>query len=77
MSLIVNMHDAKTNLSKLVERACSGEDVTIAKDGKPVVKLVPVEPAFKQRPKGLYAGKIVIHDDFDDPLPDEFMEAFR
>jgi prevent-host-death family protein len=77
MAAIVNMHDAKSNLSKLVEKARMGEEVIIAKDGKPVVRLVPIGLAGKQRPMGYYAGKIVIHEDFNDPLPDDFMEFFR
>jgi len=77
VSSIVNMHEAKSQLSKLVERACLGEEVFIAKDGNPVVRLVPVAPAGVERPMGLYAGKIVIHADFDAPLPDEFLDDFR
>ncbi len=72
MTKIVNMHDAKSNLSKLVEEAGMGEDIIIAKNGKPVARLVPTEPAGTTRPMGRYAGKVVIHDDFDAPLPDEF-----
>lgn len=72
MAKLVNMHDAKTNLSSLVEQARLGEDIVIAKNGKPVARLVPVEAPGARRPMGRYAGKIVIHDDFDAPLPDEF-----
>jgi prevent-host-death family protein len=69
----VNMHEAKSQLSKLVERACQGEDVIIARNGKPTARLVPVESEIKKpRPIGLDAGKVVIHDSFFDPLPDEF-----
>ncbi len=68
-----NMHEAKSQLSKLVERACTGEDVVIARNGKPAVRLVPVETKPQgKRPIGLDEGKIVIHDSFFDPLPDEF-----
>ncbi len=70
---VVNMHEAKTQLSKLVERACAGEEVVIARDGKPAVRLVPVEPSLEgKRPIGLDEGKVIIHDSFFDPLPDEF-----
>ncbi len=65
------MHQAKTNLSRLVESACLGEDVVIAKDGEPAVRLVPVARKRRQRPVGLYTGKIRIGDDFDAPLPEE------
>ena len=66
-----NMHQAKTNLSRLVDAACLGEDVVIAKDGEPAVRLVPVVVRRRQRPAGLFAGKIRIGDDFDAPLPEE------
>jgi prevent-host-death family protein len=72
------MHQAKTQLSKLVERACAGEDVVIARAGKPAVRLVPVEPAPQgRRPFGLDKGKVIIHDSFFDPLPDDIMKAFE
>jgi prevent-host-death family protein len=67
------MHEAKTQLPRLVERACAGEDVVIARAGKPAVRLVPVE--FKPEGKrqfGLDEGKVIIHESFFDPLPDEF-----
>lgn len=59
------MHEAKTNLSKLVERAAGGEEVVIAKAGVPRVRLVPVEPTRKSREPGLLRGQIWIADDFD------------
>ncbi len=75
----VNMHEAKSQLSKLVERACQGEDVIIARNGKPTARLVPVEGDTKPkglRPVGLDAGKGWVGDDFNDPMPDDFMKAF-
>ena len=73
MTITVNMHEAKTQLSKLVEQACAGEDIVIARDGKPAARLIPVEPEARQRrPVGLDAGKIWISDNFNDPMPDEF-----
>ena len=70
---LINMHQAKTQLSKLVERVCAGEEVVIARNGKPVARLVPVETKPKGlRPSGLDVGKIWMSDDFNDPLPDEF-----
>lgn len=63
---LVNIHDAKTNLSKLIEKVLAGEDVTIAKAGKPVVKLVEYKKKVILRKPGLLKGKIWISDDFDD-----------
>lgn len=59
-----NMHEAKSKLSQLVETALSGEEVIIAKSGKPVVKLVPFKPSTK-RIFGLYKGKVKISKEFD------------
>ena len=65
-----NLHEAKTHLSRLVDAALTGEDVVIARAGKPLVRLVPVEPPPEPRRLGLDAGRIVIADDFDEPLPE-------
>jgi prevent-host-death family protein len=68
---VYNIHDAKTHFSRLVERARQGERITIARDGVPVAMLVAVEPqTVIRRPIGMDRGRIVIHDDFDDPLPE-------
>ncbi|WP_250537052.1 type II toxin-antitoxin system prevent-host-death family antitoxin [Caballeronia sp. AZ10_KS36] len=72
----VNIHEAKSQLSRLIEAAVSGEEVVIAKAGTPVVRLVSVE----QKPKlrlGLMKGKIKIADDFDAPLADEVLATFE
>ncbi len=70
------MHEAKTKLSQLVERAQAGEDITITRNGKPVARLVPVGPANSFASlRGKYRGQIKIADDFDD-LPDDIAEAF-
>jgi prevent-host-death family protein len=68
----VNMHEAKTELSKLVERALAGEDVVIARAGVPVVRLVPVA-RLGQRVLGQWRGKVKMADDFDAALPDEVL----
>ena len=69
------MHEAKTNLSQLVERARRGETVYIARDGEPVVRLVPVHP--RRRPAwGAFAGAITLANDFNDPQP-EIEEDFQ
>ncbi|MDN5850279.1 MAG: type II toxin-antitoxin system prevent-host-death family antitoxin [Nitrococcus sp.] len=60
----VNMHEAKSNLSKLVEAAASGEKVIIARAGKPAVEIIPMRKARGPRQPGLLAGKIHISDDF-------------
>ncbi len=70
---VVNMHEAKSQLSKLVARAEAGEDVVIARDGKPAVRLTPVraeQATWTQRIEGALAGKIWISDDFDAPMPE-------
>ncbi|SAK78952.1 prevent-host-death protein [Caballeronia temeraria] len=72
----VNIHEAKSQLSRLIEAAVNGEEVVIAKAGTPVVRLVSVE----QKPKlrlGLMKGKIKIADDFDAPLADEVLATFE
>jgi prevent-host-death family protein len=68
MALLVNMHEAKSTLSRLVEQVEAGTEVTIAKAGVPVARLVPVE--HKERRLGLWTGKLSIAEDFDAPLPD-------
>ena len=74
-----NLYEAKTSLSKLVEMAASGQEVIIAKAGKPMVRMVPLvpeEPA-KRRPLGENAlGVTYIADDFDAPLPEGVLESF-
>jgi prevent-host-death family protein len=71
MSTTMNMHEAKTNLSKLVERARAGEEIFIAKAGKPVVKLVPVITPAGANLIGSAKGKVWMADDFD-ATPAEF-----
>jgi prevent-host-death family protein len=61
----VNIHEAKTHLSRLIERAASGEPVVIAKAGKPLVQLTPVETPPAPRRLGFMAGEIAVPDDFD------------
>lgn len=73
----VNLYEAKTHLSQLVERAAAGEEIIIAKAGRPLARLVPIERRTAPRPLGLLAGQGWISDDFDDPLPEEIMRAFR
>jgi len=71
----VNVHEAKTGLSRLLEEVEAGGRVVIARAGKPVAVLVPFKAAPKRRKFGLYAGQVKIHDDFDE-LPNDIAEAF-
>lgn len=71
-----NIHEAKTHLSRLVERAARGEEIIIAKAGKPMAKLVPFHPDVAPRQPGYWQGKVKIHHDFD-VLPEEIASAFR
>ncbi len=73
----VNIHEAKTHLSKLLARVRKGEEVIVAKAGKPVAKIVPFETAPKRRVPGSARGLVKIYDNFDDPLPDEILDAFE
>jgi prevent-host-death family protein len=73
----VNIHQAKTELSKLVERAEAGEEVLIARAGKPVAKLVPLNRRRGRRKLGLLDGKFRIPDDFNKPLPPSMLRAFE
>jgi prevent-host-death family protein len=72
----VNLYEAKTNLSQLVERAAAGEEIVIAKAGRPLARLVPLAMRTTPRPLGLYAGQVWMGDDFNDPLPDDIQKAF-
>lgn len=74
----VNLYEAKTHLSKLVERAAAGEEIVIAKAGRPLARLVPLAaPRPMPRKLGPLAGQgYWIGDDFDDPLPEDIMDAF-
>lgn len=63
---VVNIHEAKTNLSKLIEKTSKGEEIVIAKAGKPVAKLSSYKEKLKPRKLGLWKGKVWISDDFDD-----------
>lgn len=73
----VTVHQAKTNLSKLLLAVSAGEVVEIARGGVPVARLVAVERKPRKRKAGKYKGKITISDDFDSPLPAKFAKAFK
>jgi prevent-host-death family protein len=74
----VNIYEAKTRLSELVDQASQGETIIIAKAGTPLAKLVPLHHGPKRKIKfGLMKGEIEIADDFDDPLPEDVLAAFE
>jgi len=73
----INVHAAKSQLSRLLDAAAAGEDVIIAKAGKPVARLVPVDARSGPRRLGALAGRLHVPDDFDDPLPDDVIAAFE
>jgi prevent-host-death family protein len=73
----VNIHAAKTHFSRLVERAARGEEIVIARDGRPVARLVPLAPPGRRRRLGLLKGKIKIAGNFDAPLPSKVLREFE
>jgi len=73
----VNIHEAKTHLSRLVERAAAGEEIIIARSGRPLARLVPYSVPEPRRTFGRMRGKIRIADDFDAPLPDAVLDMFH
>ena len=77
MAQCVNVHEAKTHLSKLLARVKEGEEIIIAKAGKPIARLVPVLERPAQRLPGSAKGQIVMATDFDAPLPDSVLESFE
>lgn len=73
----VNIHEAKTHLSRLLEQVAGGEEVVIAKAGKAIARLVPLEATPKKRQLGLLKGKLNVPDDFDAPMTDEELSLFE
>ncbi len=73
----INIHEAKSTFSRLIENVLQGGDVTIAKAGKPVARLVPIKETKIFRKPGSLKGKIFIADDFDAPLPSDLQAAFE
>lgn len=74
--MLVNIHEAKTNFSKLINHVLNGEEVIIAKDGNPIVQLTPYNPVKVPRKGGQFKGLIKICEDFDAPLPDDLLKQF-
>ena len=75
-SRTVNIHEAKTHLSRLLVDVEKGEEITIARAGRPVARLVPAKPPAK-RELGLERGQIWISPDFDEPMPDEWLDEWE
>ena len=73
----INIHEAKTHLSRLLKRVAAGEDVVISKAGRPIARLVPVAPLAGERVLGSEKGKFVVPSDFTDPLPEEILAEFE
>ena len=73
----VNIHEAKTHLSRLVDEVYSGEEIIIAKAGKPLAKLVALTATAKKRKLGILKGKLKAPEDFDAPLPEEVLTSFE
>lgn len=72
----VGVHEAKTNLSRLLQRVAAGEEVLITRGGEPVAKLVPAR-ARRRRTLGQDSGRVSIADDFDAPLPADVLADFE
>jgi prevent-host-death family protein len=78
MSVIaVNVHEAKTHLSKLLEQAMAGEEVVIMRAGRHLVRLTPVEAAPQRRKLGSAVGELVVPEEFNDALPDHVLAEFE
>jgi prevent-host-death family protein len=76
-SMTVNIHEAKTHLSRLVDEAAQGREIVIARAGKPVAKLVPLSGAARRKTFGLLKGRIKAAKDFDAPLPPDVLAEFE
>lgn len=74
---VVTIHAAKANLSKLIERACAGEEIIIARGSHPVVKLVPIESVVPKREPGTLEGQFAVPPSFFEPLPDDESAAWN
>ena len=74
---VYNLYEAKSSLSRLVDRAAGGEEIIIAKSGKPLASLGPLRRRVAQRTPGGWEGRVYISEDFDEPLPLEILSAFE
>lgn len=76
-SNVLALYEAKTHLSEIVERASNGEEFVVEKSGKPKARILPLTSRGTKVRFGVWRGKVKIHDDFDDPLPEELLQAFE
>jgi prevent-host-death family protein len=77
MGSVINIHEAKTHLSKIVDEVAAGAEVIIAKAGKPMARLSPISAPPRPKKLGLLKGKIKVTDDFNEPLDDEVIADFE
>ncbi len=73
----VNIHEAKTHFSQLIQRVLQGEEVTIARAGRPVARLIPIPGKSTKRTPGTARGRVEVHPDFDAPLPKGLRKSFE
>jgi prevent-host-death family protein len=73
----VNIYDAKTRLSQLVDMAASGEDVVVSRNGKPLVRITRLDSPKRRIKFGVLKGKVIIAEDFDTPMPDAVLSEFE
>jgi prevent-host-death family protein len=75
--MLVNIHDAKTHFSKLINQVLNGEEIVIARGGKPLVRLTPYSNETEYRHGGQFKGLIEVSDDFNEPLPEDILKLFH
>lgn len=73
----INIHEAKTHLSRLVDEVSAGEEIVIAKAGKPLARLIPFQRRTSRRKLGVLAGRFSVPDNFDAPLPPDVLDDFE
>ncbi len=77
MSKVINIHEAKTHLSRIVDEVAGGAEIIIAKAGKPMARLAPITPRARKKKLGLLKGKVNVPDDFNTPLDEEVIAEFE
>jgi len=77
MAIKMNIHEAKTHFSRILAQVGNGEEVIIAKSGKPIARLVPITEKLTHRRPGTAKGKVLLERDFDAPLPDSILKGFE
>jgi prevent-host-death family protein len=77
MATIINIHEAKTHLSKIIDEVAAGREVIIAKAGKPMARLAPLTEIMRPKKLGLLKGKLEVPDDFNKPLDDSELATFE